>query len=315
MVVDDSTITSHVKRIRKKFAARRPGVRPHRERLRDGLPLEGGVGVRLPRPRLVDPAQAAARLEPAAAHPLDRPAVRARAGAAAAFGPGAGPRLHGAGGRHHAQRPAERAALGRGLLGARRARARPAGAEPGAADRARRADRTTGSSPASSPNEVGAWTSAGTTPLLVPLPGRPPRRRRLRASSRCRTRASSCATRPGPSCRERPPAGRARDAAGRVAALRGRRRRRRARAGVAAARGARAAARQPHRGRVAQHRRRLPGRAAHPALADRPAAVVRGRGRRRPGDAHARRACTGPRGPARARSSAPCSCPRPRSAS
>ena len=40
LVVDDGTITSHVKRIRKKFLAVDPGVRRDRHRLRHGLSLE-----------------------------------------------------------------------------------------------------------------------------------------------------------------------------------------------------------------------------------------------------------------------------------
>ena len=43
IVVDDSTITSHIKRIRQKFAASIRQVRLHRDRLRHGLPLEPGT--------------------------------------------------------------------------------------------------------------------------------------------------------------------------------------------------------------------------------------------------------------------------------
>ena len=40
IVVDDSTITSHIKRIRQKFLAARSGLRLHRDRIRHGLPVE-----------------------------------------------------------------------------------------------------------------------------------------------------------------------------------------------------------------------------------------------------------------------------------
>ncbi len=43
MVVDDSTITSHVKRIRRKFLAADPAFALHRDGLRHGLPLERGA--------------------------------------------------------------------------------------------------------------------------------------------------------------------------------------------------------------------------------------------------------------------------------
>ena len=80
-MVDDSTITSHIKRIRRKFAAVDPALRPHSHRLRHGLPVAARkLTVRLPalglRSRIALVALALTR------HPLGGLRLRAGDGAA-----------------------------------------------------------------------------------------------------------------------------------------------------------------------------------------------------------------------------------------
>ena len=101
IVVDDSTITSHVKRIRRKFHGGRPGVRPHRDGVRHGLSL-GRIAVRL---GLSIRAQLLLVLTVFLALPWLGVRVRARARARAARRAGAHARRHRASRGDRAARP------------------------------------------------------------------------------------------------------------------------------------------------------------------------------------------------------------------
>ncbi len=91
MVVDDSTVTSHVKRDPEEVPRAGSRLRPHRERLRDGLPLEGGVApCACPGLRVGIPLKLLLVSSLLLLIPWLGPAVRPRAGAAAARGAGAG---------------------------------------------------------------------------------------------------------------------------------------------------------------------------------------------------------------------------------
>ena len=136
VVVDDSTITSHIKRIRRKFLALDPVVRAGGHRLRHGIPMErerrdcAARAMKPPRFALGIRAQLLLVLTVFLADPVARLRVRAGARAVPARIAGAHARRHRAGGRHRAARPAG-AVRRRPRLGEPLAQVRNGGSETG----------------------------------------------------------------------------------------------------------------------------------------------------------------------------------------